>query len=649
MLDKSAIINTAQKLASKGQVDKAIAEYEKLLAGGKDGNISNTIGDLYLKKGSETEAIVSFTKAAELFKKDGFYPKAIALYKKILNLVPNDINSLISLGKLNAEKGLIGTAIDYYFKAADIYHREGSNENATTVVERILQLSPSDPETRKKIAYLYFRLGLRKRAANEYAAIASDFIKSNALDQAEEMCKQAIEFDPENTLALICFSKLAENTGNNEAAFEYIEKAVSLEPDNTSLLLDYAAALINHDRKDEAMTALIKLIESHPSELQAKKLLGSLYVDAGVIDNAWKELLPCIDNALESENWSEAHELLCHFRDLFPIPVKHRLLKICKAQGDEGTIKSELAELASLHENEHEYEEALQLYKEVLEISSDDSAAIDRVNELKIKLGIAEPVEDIVPIEEAAPAAPVSEETVMTPAEPVEAPAFNLAERKAEADFFVKQGLKDEALAIYRELLDYDPENEELNSKINALQPSSENTEPSSTVQAEDSADQSSVDDDLKDIFSSFGSAEEKPAEDYEARYQAGLEYRQKGILDEAITNLQIAAQDPEKKVRNSTMLAMCYREKGSYPHAITGFTKVLDLMSPADSTYIHVKYELASAYLMNKDVSKASELYAEIQAVNPDFKDVAEKLSSLQTQPQENKPKPKKDRVSYI
>ncbi len=210
MQDKAAIIHTAQKLASKGQIDKAIAEWQKLLVNNKDGNVNNTIGDLYLKKGSETEAIASFTKAAEIFKKDGFYPKAIALYKKILNIVPNDVNSLISLGKLYADKGLAGTAIDNYFKAAEIYHREGSTENATTVVERILLLSPTDTETRKKIAYLYFRLGLRKRAANEYASIADELLTKNDLQQAEEMCNQAIEFDQENTQALASMSKLAE-------------------------------------------------------------------------------------------------------------------------------------------------------------------------------------------------------------------------------------------------------------------------------------------------------------------------------------------------------------------------------------------------------------------------------------------------------
>ena len=717
MQDKSAIINAAQKLASKGLIDKAIAEWEKLLVNSKDGNVYNTIGDLYLKKASETEAIVSFTKAAEIFKKDGFYPKAIALYKKILNIIPNDVNAMISLGRLNADKGLTGNAIDYYFKAAEIYHREGSTENATTVVERILQLSPTDPETRKKIAYLYFRLGLRKRAANEYASIADDLLKNNDLERAEEMCNQAIEFDPENTQAFASMSKLAELKNDQEKAFQYMEKAVSLEPDNKTLLMRFASLLLNSNRTDEAITALIKQIENNPADLEAKSMLGEVYLEAGQSEQAWAELLPCIESALESKEWANAHELLDGFRESYPIPVKQHLLTIYKAQGDDDKTKTELRELAALYEGEHAGENALNVYKELLELSPDDSSAAQKIQELEISLGIAEPIAEEPVVSDNSPASqalPPQEVMTEVPApeldhsndlqqepasqvqdkpEPTEAgpapqpeiihyeevlsappetgpeksnavsaipevkPPGNLAERKAEADFYAQQGLNNDALEIYRELLSFDPDNEEINNKINSLnQSSSAPVQPDeqkeidvTEIQKEAAVAQPSVDDDLQDIFKAFDKSEEKRVEDYEARYQAGLEFRQQGRLDDAIKELRIAVQDPAKMVRNSTMLAMCYMEMRSYPLAIVGFNKVLDSMSSSDSTYIHVKYELAKAYLNNKENQKALELFSEIHAQNPDFKDVSATLNTLNPPPQDNKPKAKRDRVSYI
>ena len=141
------------------------------------------------------------------------------------------------------------------------------------------------------------------------------------------------------------------------------------------------------------MTTLNKLVDNHPSDLQAKRMLGTVYLKDGLIEQAWDELLPCIENALDSKKWSDAHELLTGFREAYPIPVKQHLLTICKAQGDDETIKNELRELAALHEGEHANENALQLYKELLELSPDDKATVQKIQKLEIVLGIAEPVE----------------------------------------------------------------------------------------------------------------------------------------------------------------------------------------------------------------------------------------------------------------
>lgn len=67
--DKSSIIEKAQKLAAKGQIDKAIEEWQKLIAETpNDGNIYNTIGDLHLKANHTKEAIAAYLKAADAFR-----------------------------------------------------------------------------------------------------------------------------------------------------------------------------------------------------------------------------------------------------------------------------------------------------------------------------------------------------------------------------------------------------------------------------------------------------------------------------------------------------------------------------------------------------------------------------------------------------
>ena len=129
MSDKSAIIKEAQRYLARGQVDKAIAEWEKLAKESPDGNTFNTIGDLYLKKGSKSDAIDSYHKAANFFRQEGFSLKALALYKKILNINASDADALFALGELNEAKGLITDAMKYYLASADILSKEGKKDS----------------------------------------------------------------------------------------------------------------------------------------------------------------------------------------------------------------------------------------------------------------------------------------------------------------------------------------------------------------------------------------------------------------------------------------------------------------------------------------------------------------------------------------
>ena len=60
-IDKNAITKEAQKYAAKGQYDKAIAEWKKVVKESpNDPNLFNTIGDLCLKKDSKTEAVEAY-------------------------------------------------------------------------------------------------------------------------------------------------------------------------------------------------------------------------------------------------------------------------------------------------------------------------------------------------------------------------------------------------------------------------------------------------------------------------------------------------------------------------------------------------------------------------------------------------------------
>ncbi len=149
-VDRRAIAQNAQALASKGQFDAAIAEWKKLLSSSPaDGAVHNSIGDLQLKRNASKDAIGSFLRAAEAFRAEGAPLKAIAAYKKVLKVDPRCMEIYQHLGDLNAERGLVSSAVADYSTLARLLLKDGKPEKSLAAFRRILKLDPSNAAIRK--------------------------------------------------------------------------------------------------------------------------------------------------------------------------------------------------------------------------------------------------------------------------------------------------------------------------------------------------------------------------------------------------------------------------------------------------------------------------------------------------------------------
>ena len=97
-LDREDTLKKAEKLLRQGRVENAIAEYLRLVEDQpRDWNTANTLGDLYARANQPGMAVAQYARIADHFFQDGFYPKAAALYKKVLKLVPDDEPAQLSV------------------------------------------------------------------------------------------------------------------------------------------------------------------------------------------------------------------------------------------------------------------------------------------------------------------------------------------------------------------------------------------------------------------------------------------------------------------------------------------------------------------------------------------------------------------------
>ena len=758
MSDKASIIKEAQKYLARGQVDKAISEWEKLIKESPDGNTYNIIGDLYLKKGDRTEAIDLFHKAADFFRQEGFSLKALALYKKILNVNPGDAGSLFALGDLNESKGLTTDAIKFYLAAADTLSKEGNKEKLLEIYEKILALSPSNIPLRNKVAETYLKEGLMSEAVKQYLHIARLYGEKGETEKAIGFYRKTLDTQPLNREAILELNSLYERTGNLAQAFDQMKEAVNLFPQDSGILFRFAELSVAGGMLGEAKECLGQMIGLEPGNIRARRLLGDIYVKAGDREKAWSEYRSVLDDILLDENYEDAINLLQSFKNIDPVETGKRLVSLYIQLGDSPHVVRELTALGDVFIGQGRKKEALNCYREALKtVPGDDSVkarALDlekeiakehiKVGEKKtseeaiieadiyIRYGLYEDARDALePFAETEPenmdlrlklkdvysetgdkekvigeylalselykkkwdvenskrmikeayainpedrrlielkaALPAEEEVVA--AAPAGPSIEDYGEEIAEADFYSRQGLFDEAREILERLRNLFPENEEISRKLSSLDHIVEGEEeiihaeeaekevqvPGAELLEVEEIPEPALDSDVMDIFNEFkkGLESELEEEDYETHYNLGIAYKEMGLIDDAIKEFQTSRKDPKRFVDSSSMLGICYIEKGTYPLAIDALRTAIEKMEDRNEPYWVMKYDLAEAHEKNGNFNEALGLYTEVYGWNSKFRSVSDKIDELKVSAargfEQKKPKEKKDRVSYL
>jgi hypothetical protein len=136
----------------------------------------------------------------------------------------------------------------------------------------------------------------------------------------------------------------------------------------------------------------------------------------------------------------------------------------------------------------------------------------------------------------------------------------------------------------------------------------------------------------LAEIFKEFKAGVDRQLgkEDYDTRYNLGIAYKEMGLVDEAIAEFQLAAKDERRALECSSMLGLCFMEKGLPKLAIKWFERGLKAPGRTAEEYLGLRYDLASAHEASGDVDTARDMFNELWSQNAAFRDVAEKVRAL-------------------
>lgn len=110
-------------------------------------------------------------------------------------------------------------------------------------------------------------------------------------------------------------------------------------------------------------------------------------------------------------------------------------------------------------------------------------------------------------------------------------------------------------------------------------------------------------------------------------RFELGALYMENNMVDQAITELQLAVKAPSKKIQALDSLGICFKQKKMYDLAIEQFTLALENMREMTPIKKELIYNLAATYEAMGHIEKAVTEFKKIYTVDISFKDVAVKI----------------------
>ena len=230
-INKNKSIAAAQKYIQKGQIDKAIQEYLRVVQEEpQDVRTWLKIGDLYAKKGARQDATETYLKVAEFYSQQGFYLKAVAVYKQILKLDPSLSLVNLKLAELYQQLGLVADALDQFELVAAHHQRSGSDEEAVAALEKATALDPQNIASHIKLAELFSKLGRVNEAVTSFRSACDLLVQQERHDDYLKVGERLLYHKPDDVAVAREMARIYIGRNDTKRALAKIQLAIKADP-----------------------------------------------------------------------------------------------------------------------------------------------------------------------------------------------------------------------------------------------------------------------------------------------------------------------------------------------------------------------------------------------------------------------------------
>jgi len=278
-IDRARILEMAERQVKAGRIEEAISEYKKLASGeGADPGVNNIIGDLYVQLGRNDEAIKAFQVFAAHLESKGSYSQALAIYKKITKLDPENVIIIVRMADLLSSQGFIPEAKREYLRAEQRLRREKRTKELIFLYDKLIKLERDNVNFKINLAELFRQEGFIEEAVAQLNEAAEIYLRQNEPHEAEKIIEQIRWLKPEDKRALSNLIDVLRKTNRRPYAIELVRDALAKEEGDLHFRTLLGTLYFEEQDLDRAEEIFTAIVTENPFEARARIKLGKIYV-----------------------------------------------------------------------------------------------------------------------------------------------------------------------------------------------------------------------------------------------------------------------------------------------------------------------------------------------------------------------------------
>lgn len=287
-----------------------------------------------------------------------------AVYKKILELSPNNPHALNNLGYLYAEYGV-------------------NTQMAQELCQRAVDMDPANPGFRDSLGWAAFKnrdfkkaeeelkksLSMKMNVYDTHYHLATVYYATGELDKAAEHYQEAIKIRPDSAEALNNLAYLyTEQNSNIKQAIEMAETAVQLEKNNASYIDTLGWAYYRDGDLDKALVYLLKANQIVSGQGEVLLHIGRVYLDKNDFYSAIAYLKEAFKADPKLKDPDNSLYLAVRLKSYHSALADYHTLMGERA--DKERINNILMSIARLYQEEKLYDKAIDITKLCSDVKS---------------------------------------------------------------------------------------------------------------------------------------------------------------------------------------------------------------------------------------------------------------------------------------